>query len=101
MSRALFLRHGESVHNAHTGTETLADQEGDGLTERGREQAQAAGFALAEHGVTRLLTSPLRRATETAAVVGGALGLEPATLPHLHELAAARPSRRWWRGCGG
>ena len=33
--RALLLRHGESVHNAHTGSgEPLADAEGDLLTER-------------------------------------------------------------------
>jgi broad specificity phosphatase PhoE len=86
MSRALFLRHGESAHNAHTGTEALADEEGDRLTERGREQARVAGAALAEHRPTLLLTSPLRRTTETAAIVGGALGLEPATLPYIHEL---------------
>ena len=67
MSRALFLRHGESAHNAHTGSEALADEEGDRLTERGREQARAAAAALAEHGVTRLLSSPQQRAQETAA----------------------------------
>jgi broad specificity phosphatase PhoE len=86
MSRALFLRHGESAHNAHTGAEALADAEGDRLTDRGREQARAAGLGLAEHGVTRLLSSPMRRAAETAAAVGAALGLEPATLPHVDEL---------------
>jgi broad specificity phosphatase PhoE len=86
MSRALFLRHGESAHNAHTGTEALAEEAGDRLTERGLEQAHAAGAALAGHGVTRLLSSPMRRATETAAAVGAALGLEPAVLPYVHEL---------------
>jgi broad specificity phosphatase PhoE len=88
MSRALFLRHGESAHNAHTGGEALVEEEGDRLTGRGREQAEAAAGGLAGCGATRLLTSPLRRATETAAIVGGALGLEPVALPYLHELAA-------------
>jgi broad specificity phosphatase PhoE len=88
MSRALFLRHGESAHNAHTGAEALADERGDRLTERGREQAAAAGRALAGHGATRLLTSPLRRTTETAEVTGAALDLEPEALPYVHELAA-------------
>jgi broad specificity phosphatase PhoE len=86
MSRALLLRHGESAHNAHTGSEALAEEQGDVLTERGREQAHAAGAALAEHGVSRLLTSPLCRATETAVAVGSMLGLEPATLSYVHEL---------------
>jgi broad specificity phosphatase PhoE len=87
MSRALLLRHGESAHNAHTGAEALAEEEGDRLTARGREQARAAGRALASEGVTRVWTSPLRRATETAVAVGAALDLEPATLPYAHELA--------------
>lgn len=88
MSRALFLRHGESAHNAHTGAEALAEDEGDRLTGRGREQARAAAAGLAERGVTRLLSSPQRRALETAAELEAALGLEIETLPYTHELAA-------------
>ncbi len=88
MSRALFLRHGESAHNAHTGTEALAEDAGDRLTERGRAQARAAAAGLAERGVTRLLSSPQRRALETAAELEATLGLDVETLPHTHELAA-------------
>jgi broad specificity phosphatase PhoE len=88
MSRALLLRHGESAHNAHTGKETLGDREGDRLTARGLEQAEAAGRGLANEGITRLLTSPMQRAAETAAAVGGALELEPQTLPYVHELGS-------------
>jgi broad specificity phosphatase PhoE len=86
MTRAALLRHGESASNAHTGTETLSEQAGDRLTPRGLAQAQAAGAALRERGITRLLTSPMRRATETAEAVGEALGLAPVTVPHAHEL---------------
>jgi broad specificity phosphatase PhoE len=87
MSRALLLRHGESAHNAHSSREALADEAGDRLTDRGREQARAAGRGLAGHGVTRLLTSPMRRAVETADAVGRELGLEPTVLPYVHELS--------------
>jgi broad specificity phosphatase PhoE len=86
MSRALLLRHGESAHNAHTGKEALGDAEGDRLTARGRAQAEAAAQGLAGAGVTRLLASPMRRAAETAAAVGGALELEVETLPYIREL---------------
>jgi broad specificity phosphatase PhoE len=86
MSRALLLRHGQSAHNAHSGHEALADEDGDRLTALGSEQARAAGLGLAEHGVTRLWTSPMRRARETAGAIGTALGLEPVTLPHIDEL---------------
>jgi len=88
MSRALLLRHGESAHNANGGKEVLGDAEGDRLTERGLAQAHAAGRGLAEYGATRLLASPMRRAAETASAVGDALGLEPETLPYVHELSA-------------
>ena len=88
MSRALFLRHGESAHNAHSGVEQLADEEGDRLTERGLEQARAAGPGLAGHGITRVLTSSMRRATETAGAVGAALELEPVILSYVDELRA-------------
>lgn len=86
MTRALFLRHGESAHNAHTGTEPLSEADGDRLTERGLRQAEAAGAGLAELGVTHLLTSPMRRTRETAEAVGAKLGLDPVELPHAHEL---------------
>jgi broad specificity phosphatase PhoE len=85
--RVLFLRHGESAHNVHSGEERLAEEIGDVLTERGRAQAEAAGVGLRglELGITRLYTSPMRRATETAAAVGAALGLEPETIPCAYE----------------
>lgn len=49
------------------------------LTPRGRTQARALGERLAREGVRPdvLLTSPLRRARETAELLGRALGLVP------------------------
>ena len=86
--RVLFLRHGESVHNVHTGEERLAEELGDVLTERGREQAAAAGAGLRGlgPGITKLFTSPMRRATETAEAVGAVLGLEAEPIPYAFEL---------------
>lgn len=84
--RALFLRHGESVHNAARSGEPAPHSESDRLTEKGARQAHAAGHALREHGVTRLLSSPLRRAQETAGAVGEALGLEPEEIDYTGEL---------------
>jgi broad specificity phosphatase PhoE len=92
--RALFLRHGESAHNAHTGSEELAAERGDLLTELGQSQARAAGRGLAAlaFGVDRLLTSPMRRARETAAALAGPLGLEPEVVPYAHEMGSAEES---------
>jgi broad specificity phosphatase PhoE len=86
--RALLLRHGESVHNAARSGEPAAHSEGDRLTEKGIEQAHAAGAGLREHGVTRLLSSPLRRARETAKTVGAALDLEPEEIDYVGELTS-------------
>jgi broad specificity phosphatase PhoE len=84
--RTLFLRHGESARNAHTDAEELSAERGDVLTERGRGQAEAAGAGLRDQGITRLFTSPMRRATETAEAVGAALDLRPEPIPYAFEL---------------
>jgi broad specificity phosphatase PhoE len=87
--RALLLRHGESAHNAARSGEPVPHSDGDRLTAKGVEQARAAGAALREHGVTRLLSSPLRRARETAQAVGDALGLEPEEIDYTGELTSS------------
>jgi broad specificity phosphatase PhoE len=86
MSRVFFLRHGESAHNVHIGKEALAAADGDQLTERGREQAAAAALGLSRQGITRLVSSPMRRSRETAMAIGSALDLEPAVLDYVDEL---------------
>ncbi len=86
MTRALFLRHGESVSNAHPEAVSLPLAEGDRLTDRGWEQARTAGRALDGLGATHLLTSPMRRARETAEAVNECLGLPLEEVPFVHEL---------------
>jgi broad specificity phosphatase PhoE len=61
------VRHGEtewSRTQRHTGRTDIE------LTEAGREQARAAGRALAGRDFALVLSSPLRRARETAALAG-------------------------------
>lgn len=86
--RALFLRHGESVHNADRSGEPAPHSDSDRLTEKGVEQAHAAGDGLRDLGVTRLLSSPLRRARETAQAVGDALGLDAEEIDYTGELTS-------------
>ena len=86
--RALLLRHGESVHNANRSGEPVAHSEGDLLTEKGLEQANAAAAGLRDLGVTKLLCSPLRRARETAQAVGGPLGLDSEEIDYTGELTS-------------
>lgn len=86
MTQALLLRHGESVSNADPEAIALPEQIGDQLTERGREQARATAAGLRETGITRLLSSPMRRARETAEPLSEALELPVTVLPYVHEL---------------
>lgn len=81
----IFVRHGESRHlvDGLTGgwTDTL-------LTERGRRQVAAtarhlAGLELSNFG---FFTSDLKRASESASIIGEALGREPTPLSELREV---------------
>jgi len=70
----LLIRHAEPVRVAEGEVEGPADP---GLTERGHEQAARLGAWLAAESVDAIVTSPMRRARETAAPLAAALGLEP------------------------
>jgi probable phosphoglycerate mutase len=89
MTQALLLRHGESLSNADPQAIALPEEIGDRLSERGLEQARATAEALKGGEITRLLCSPMRRATETAEPLSEALGLQVSVLPYVHELREA------------
>lgn len=82
-TRLVLIRHAESTWNASGRWQGQADPP---LSERGRRQARALGEALCGEGIEHLFASDLRRAAETAAVVGEALGLVPEHDPRLREL---------------
>jgi glucosyl-3-phosphoglycerate phosphatase len=84
--RLICVRHGESESNAAAERVALPEEEGDRLTDLGREQARAAAEALAGAGAGRLFSSPMRRAAETAAVIAERTGLEVEVNPLIHEL---------------
>ncbi len=88
--RVLVLRHGETGHNAAGIWQGHLDTE---LSALGRRQAEAAGSALAALGPTRIVSSDLRRAHDTALAVGRATGLEVATDRRLREVDVGR-----WQG---
>jgi probable phosphoglycerate mutase len=71
-TRLVLARHGEtawSISGQHTGRTDIP------LTESGRAQATRLGAALAGRTFSRVLASPLSRATETARLAGFASGL--------------------------
>lgn len=85
-SRVLLIRHGESVSNADPVAAALPAEVGDRLSELGHRQARAAGEVLRGGGATLLITSPMRRARETAAELNASLALPLTELDFIHEL---------------
>lgn len=84
--RVHFIRHGESASNAAPGAMALPGAVGDRLTDLGWEQAREAGRHLGDLGAARILTSPLRRARETAEALAESLDIPIEVLEPLHEL---------------
>ena len=81
--RAVWLiRHAESSWNALGRWQGWSDP---GLSTRGRAQAHELARSVAEAGIEAIVASDLRRARETAAIVAGALGLDPSVDPRLRE----------------
>jgi probable phosphoglycerate mutase len=72
-SSVLYLvRHGESLGNVTPGSRRSDDP---ALTARGREQAARAAAALSRVGIDVVLSSPLRRARETADAIAAGSGV--------------------------
>lgn len=81
-TRLCLVRHGETEWNAVRRIQGQTDID---LNANGRRQAEAAGRWLAPARIDALYSSDLRRAWQTAQVIGGALGLAPLAEPALRE----------------
>lgn len=75
-TRVLLVRHGETPHTVEKRFSGPGGAD-PSLTSEGRAQARAAAAYLRGLEPDALLTSPMRRTSETAAVIGEALGLDP------------------------
>jgi broad specificity phosphatase PhoE len=85
----ILLRHAQSEFNAAFSVTRIDPGIPDPkLTTQGREQAAAAAEALRGTGVRRLISSPYRRALETATIIADALRLEVTIEPLVRERAA-------------
>jgi broad specificity phosphatase PhoE len=81
VTRILLVRHGQSEWNAEGRWQGQADPP---LTDLGREQARAAAASVGS--VDAVVASDLRRAVETAIIIGDAVGVGPVAVdPDLRE----------------
>lgn len=81
--RVIVLRHGETDHNAARIWQGHLDTP---LSERGQQQADAVGPALAALSPTAIVSSDLTRARLTAQSVGRACGIPVALDPRFREI---------------
>lgn len=87
----LVVRHGAALDRDVAASNGISDEHRP-LTGKGRTRTRRVARVLANRGptITALLTSPLLRATETAAIVGKKLRLEPEVTDVL--LPSAKPA---------
>ncbi len=90
MTTVLFIRHGQSECNLER---RFAGQIDAKLTDLGYRQAQSTAKALAAFPITKIYSSPLSRAVNTAKPTAELLGLEIIPEPGLCEVAAGE-----WEG---
>jgi broad specificity phosphatase PhoE len=79
LSRIYLVRHGHAAAG-------WSEDHDPGLSETGRAQAESAAVELAPLGPLAIVTSPLRRARETAAPLAEAWGTTPTVDPAVSEI---------------
>ncbi len=100
MNRVYIIRHGENLANI---TKQLSSKVVDyPLTEKGQLQALQTGEALVGKGIEALFCSPLKRARETAEIIGTQIGLIPQVIDELIEINVGdmekvRSTREIWQ----
>jgi broad specificity phosphatase PhoE len=87
-----FVRHGESTWNASGFVQGQAT--GPVLTRKGRIEAAGVAGRFGDAHIGSIYTSDLKRARETAEIVGRALGLAPESNPALRERNFGRAQGR-------
>jgi len=82
-ARLFLIRHGQSTWNRDRRIQGQLDPP---LSNEGRRQAALLGARLAGHKFSGFYASDLKRAFETAEVVGAAVGLQPEPMEALREI---------------
>jgi isoleucyl-tRNA synthetase len=78
-NRYFAMRHGYGQH-MEKGVVSSLDHDSYHLTEEGREEAKKRGIELKENKITKIFSSPLLRAKETAKIVAEVIGYMPESI---------------------
>jgi len=90
MTTLVLIRHGQTDWNLEGRWQGQADPP---LNDTGREQARRVAEYQSQFGFAALYSSDLRRAKETAQIIGAAMGLDVIPEPRLREINLGR-----WQG---
>ncbi len=71
------IRHGEALSNVSNIISSWKEKIRNPLTEKGREQAKKAGELLERENITKIFSSDVLRARETAEIIGNELNVRP------------------------
>lgn len=82
MTTLYLVRHGETIDNVR---QIMQGQTQGELTERGRAQAEQLAEQLADKPIDAFVSSDLKRAFDTCAVIAARHGMTPTTTPLLRE----------------
>lgn len=99
MNHLYLVRHGENLANL---TLEFSHRKVDySLTPKGRLQARQTAEYFHDKGIQAIYTSPLKRASETAQIIGEAVGLPVEVVEHFREvnvgeLEGQKPTRALW-----
>ena len=83
MKKIFLVRHGESEWNK---LKKVQGQKDIPLTEKGIEQAKLIGKRLINEGIEKIYTSDLKRAYDTASIIGKMLNIDVIPLKELREI---------------
>ncbi len=85
-TRILLIRHGQSQWNKDSEEDRFNGRTDISLTEYGETQAERIGLFLRNQEIEMIYCSPLRRANNTAGIIGKKLGIVPHILNELIEI---------------
>jgi broad specificity phosphatase PhoE len=107
VERVILVRHGESESSAGRTCNGDPARAGNGLTERGREQARALGLELADESIDLCATSEFARTRETAELALAGRDVTRIVVPELNDIRFGRfeggglDEYRAWAGAHG
>jgi len=93
---AFLVRHASTINNLARPPKLQGLSEDEGLSAEGEAEAETTARFLSDQPISRVFSSPLARAMETAAIIARPHGLTPTLIQPFHEVDVGRWAGRTW-----